>query len=577
MTHKGYFTFVLHGHLPYVLNHGQWPHGMDWLSEAGLYSYVPLLRQFYLLKKEGVDFHLTIDLTPVLTEQLSHPLFKEEFKRYVQARIESAQEDRAYFQKTGQDHMAGLAQFWEDRFTESLHFYNDEIKQDIVAAFRGLQEDGHLEIMTSAATHGYLPLLGLEESINLQLSQGKAAYERHFGRPPAGIWLPECAYRPRYSWEPPFPTPLYKAPAEREGIEEHLARHDLRFFVVDTHLLAGGKAIGTYLERFPMLRRLWLQSQQGQKALSPAENRSPYQSYYVSSTGDLAKSAAFFARDPRTALQVWSAEHGYPGDYWYLEFHKKHFPGGLRYWRISKSKSDLADKEAYVPERATERLRAHAEHFVDLIRGQLEWYHRETGEQGIVCAPYDMELFGHWWFEGPEWVAWVLRHQAKDSEMPTITCGAYLEAHPPSLVMQLPEGSWGEGGYHFIWLNQDTVWTWEHIYEMEEALRGLKGIKGRLPTDTILQELICQSLRELLLLQSSDWQFLISTVNARDYAELRFSTHYEWLRQLIAITREYLQTGALSEGSRNFLSDCQRRDDLFPDIDWRWFFEYNGS
>jgi len=143
--------------------------------------------------------------------------------------------------------------------------------------------------------------------------------------------------------------------------------------------------------------------------------------------------------------------------------------------------------------------------------------------------------------------------------------------------MQLPEGSWGEGGYHFIWLNQDTVWTWEHIYEMEDTLRGLKGINGRLPTDTILQELIRQSLRELLLLQSSDWQFLISTVNARDYAELRFSTHYGWLKQLISITGEYLQTGALSEGARNFLSDCQRRDDLFPDIDWRWFFEYQES
>ncbi|OGP54932.1 MAG: hypothetical protein A2Y65_02615 [Deltaproteobacteria bacterium RBG_13_52_11] len=575
MAQRGYFTFVLHGHLPYVLNHGQWPHGMDWLSEASLYSYIPLLREFYRLKKEGVDFHLTIDITPVLAEQLSHPLFKDEFKRYLRARIDSAQEDKAYFKKTDQDHMAGLAQFWEDYFVETLRFYHDEIKEDILAAFRGLQEDGYIEIMTCAATHGYLPLLGLEESINLQLSQGKATYERHFGRAPHGIWLPECAYRPRYPWEPPFSTPLYKAPVERKGIEEHLAAHKLLFFVVDTHLLAGGKAIGTYLERFPMLRRLWLQSQQGQEPLPPAEKRSPYQSYCVSSTGDLDKAAAFFTRDPHTALQVWSAEHGYPGDYWYLEFHKKHFPGGIRYWRITKSKSDLAEKDPYVPERAKERLRAHAEHFVGLIKGQLDKYHNETGERGIMCAPYDMELFGHWWFEGPEWLALVLRLLAEDKGILTTTCNEYLEANPPSLVMQLPEGSWGEGGYHFIWLNQDTVWTWEHIYEMEQSLRSLKGVKGRLPVDTTLQELICQSLRELLLLQSSDWQFLISTVSARDYAELRFSTHYDWLRQLISTTREYLQTGELSEGARNFLSDCKRRDDLFPELDWRWFFEYN--
>jgi 1,4-alpha-glucan branching enzyme len=470
--------------------------------------------------------------------------------------------------------MSALAQFWEDYFTESLLFYHDVIKEDIIAAFRGLQEEGFIEIMTCAATHGYLPLLGLEESINLQLSQGKAAYERHFGRTPQGIWLPECAYRPRYRWEPPFATPLYEGPMERSGIEEYLAAHELRCFVVDTHLLAGGKAIGTYLERFPMLRRLWLQSQQGQEPLPPADKRSPYQPYYVSSTGDLAKAAAFFARDPHTALQVWSGEHGYPGDHWYLEFHKKHFPGGIRYWRITKSKSDLAEKEAYVPERAQERLRDHAEHFVELIKGHLSHYHAETGEMGIACAPYDMELFGHWWFEGPQWLGMVLRNLAEDKVVSLTTCNRYLEANPPSLVMQLPEGSWGEGGYHFIWLNQDTDWTWEHIYEMEHELRNLRDVSKKLPGDSILEELVQQALRELLLLQSSDWQFLISTVSARDYAELRFSTHYEWLKQLVSITRGYLQEGNLSEGARNFLTDCQHRDNLFPDVDWRWFFEY---
>jgi 1,4-alpha-glucan branching enzyme len=575
MAASGYFSFVLHGHLPYVLNHGRWPHGMDWLSEAALYSYIPLLREFYNLKKEGVDFHLTIDITPVLAEQLAHPLFKEEFERYLQERIENALENKECFKKTDQTHLAGLAQFWEDHFTETLRFYHDEIKKDIIAAFRGLQEDGFIEIMTCAATHGYLPLLGLEESINLQLSQGKATHERHFGRPPHGIWLPECAYRPRYRWKPPFATPLYEAPVERGGIEEHLAAHELRFFVVDSHLLAGGKAIGTYLERFPMLRRLWLQSQQGQKPLPPAEKRSPYQSYCVSSAGDLSTAAAFFARDPHTALQVWSGEHGYPGDHWYLEFHKKHFPGGIRYWRITKSKSDLAEKEAYVPERAQERLRNQAAHFVGLIKGQLDKYYDETGERGIVCAPYDMELFGHWWFEGPQWLGMVLRQLAQDKGVSLTNCNRYLEEYPPSLVIQLPEGSWGEGGYHFIWFNQDTAWTWEHIYEMEHELRSLKkAVRDRLPADTTLQELMCQTLRELLLLQSSDWQFLISTVSARDYAELRFSTHYEWLKQLVTITRAYLQTGNLAEGAKNFLSDCQRRDDLFPDIDWRWFFEY---
>ena len=185
-----------------------------------------------------------------------------------------------------------------------------------------------------------------------------------------------------------------------------------------------------------------------------------------------------------------------------------------------------------------------------------------------------MELFGHWWFEGPQWLATVLRNLSEDEGIATTTCSQYLDENPPSLVMQLPEGSWGEGGYHFIWLNQDTVWTWQHIYDMESQLRALPGIGDRLSADETLGELMCQTLRELLLLQSSDWQFLISTASARDYAELRFSFHYDCVRQLISIIKDYLQIGTLSDGARNFLSDCQHRDDLFPELDWRWFFDY---
>jgi len=576
MAKNGYFSFVLHGHLPYVLHHGHWPHGMDWLSEASLYSYLHLLREFYRLRREGVDFHLTLDITPVLAEQLAHPLFKEEFKSYLQDKIDIAKENAAYFRRTSQEQLARLAQFWGDYFAETLRFFQQDIKGDILAAFRSLQDEGYIEIITSAATHGYLPLLGLEESINLQLSQGKATYERHFGRQPQGMWLPECAYRPHYRWEPPFPTPLYESPADRRGIEEHLVAHGMRFFVVDTHLLAGGKAIGTYLERFPLLRRLWLQSQRGQPSFS-AEKHTPYKAYFASSTGDLSRAAAFFTRDPHTALQVWSGEHGYPGDYWYLEFHKKHFPGGIKYWRVTKSKSDLAEKELYVPERAKERVRDHAAHFAGLVKGQLIKYNAETGEKGVVCAPYDMELFGHWWFEGPQWLAMVLTELAKDEEICTTTCSQYLDKNPPSLVIHLPEGSWGEGGYHFIWLNQDTLWTWEHIYEMEKELMSLYEAVERLAGDKVLEDLVCQALRELLLLQSSDWQFLISTASARDYAELRFSLHYDCLKQLISIIKGYYQSGELTEGAANFLSECQSRDDIFPELDWRWFFEGRHS
>ena len=156
----------------------------------------------------------------------------------------------------------------------------------------------------------------------------------------------------------------------------------------------------------------------------------------------------------------------------------------------------------YYPPDAQARVPENASHFKDLIKNLLAAYHKETGKAGIVCAPYDAELFGHWWFEGTEFLKLVLRHLSEDPEIELTTCSRFLDQAKPTQVVSIPEGSWGEGGYHYIWLNEWTEWTWKHVYEDEVRMQKLVQEFGD-SKDEKLISILKQLARELFLLQAS--------------------------------------------------------------------------
>ena len=455
--------------------------------------------------------------------------------------------------------MAKLAKMWEDFYSSSLEKFEEEMGEDLIGELRALQDGGQIEVMTSAATHGYLPLLLLDESVQTQVRVGVSAYQRHFHRQPKGMWLPECAYRPRYEWKAPLVDYSYL----RKGIDEFLSEEGLQYFIIDTHLLRGGKVTGVYLERFEALRTLW---ERIEKVERPEEiNKHPYRPYLVNSSGEPKRPVAVFVRDPQTGLQVWSGEVGYPGDSYYLDFHKKHFPSGLRFWRVTNPKADLGAKEIYIPEKADERVEEHSRHFLTLLKRVLSEFGAKTGRRGIIVAPYDTELFGHWWFEGPRFLKRVIERIEEDEEIEMITCGEYLERNPADTVVSLPEGSWGEGGFHWIWLNEWTEWTWRYIYQAEMEMREL--VRRGWNKDERANRILSQMARELLLLQSSDWQFLISTWSARDYGEMRAAEHYNSFLRLSQMLKEILNGKEPEPSAWQYLAYCEERDRLFPYID----------
>ena len=287
------------------------------------------------------------------------------------------------------------------------------------------------------------------------------------------------------------------------------------------------------------------------------DDRRLYHPFYVEGPYDKREAVTIFPRDPRTGLQVWSGDSGYPGDENYLDFHKKRWPGGHRYWRVTGPRVDIGDKQPYIPSVAAERIRDHANHFVDLVYQALEPGFNDSVPP-VLCSPFDAELFGHWWFEGVQWLETVARilHDY-DTGVSLITCSSYLDQYPRGGFLALHEGSWGAEGNNQVWLNGETTWTYRQLYAAELACRDI-CTSSEWQDGGLGERVVKQLCRELLLLESSDWQFLITTGAARDYAELRFNTHHDQFNELGALWDTLRQNGHLSDHQASSVSPSSK-------------------
>jgi 1,4-alpha-glucan branching enzyme len=573
-TSAGFLTFTLHAHLPYVINHGTWPHGMEWLHEAAAETYLPLLRVLKNLERDQIRFNCNLNLSPILLEQLAHPVFLAEFPHYLNRKIVAAREDEAFFLQANEHHLAETARFWQSFFSQDLEDFN-AFDQNIIQAFRHFNDTGLIDIITCGATHGYMPLLGTDESVRAQVRTAVTTHIRHIGKHPKGIWVPECGYRPAGFWNYPVDnadgSPTVPG-FNRVGVEQVLSESNIEFFFVDTHLVEESERVASPYA--PLLRDLQTNQQpdhpDGHHTEPPnTPHHSLYQPYYVGpSNGSETKpyAATVFPRDPRTGVQVWSGETGYPGDSAYLDFHKKRWPGGHRYWCVTGPNVDMGSKQPYHPQQAAERVKAHAAHFTHLVYEALSVDLNATLPP-ILCAPFDAELFGHWWFEGTQWLEAVARNlHHEDSVIELISCAEYLERYPRAGSIAMHEGSWGAEGTNQVWMNPETSWTYTHIYPAELYTRDV-CTEAHWRNSVMGTRIAQQLCRELLLLESSDWQFLITTGAARDYAEARFLTHNDQFNDIKSIWQSFESEGEINTTQQNRLAEIELRDNVFPDID----------
>jgi len=530
----GTFVLALHSHLPYCRGAGRWPHGEEWIHEAVLGTYLPLLVLLHDLRDAGVPFRIVIGLTPILIEQLADRDIIVRTLEYIDDQLLRAEKDVRRFTDAPDQGRAELANFYVGSYRRLREAYQTRFGRDLVRAFADLAKTGHVEILTSAATHGYLPLLD-GPSVEAQLRIGRRSSRRLIGLDPTGIWLPECAYKP--------------------GLEKALAAHGITHFFTDAALLPG------HARHAGDARRRRGQSDLGRWAAH--EEHDEVMTATSSSDVDLLRpyyvgesDVAAIARHDRVSSQVWSAFTGYPGDGQYREFHRKDTTSGLRYWRVTSVHKGLGEKEEYWPNRAAERARDHARHFVEVVRDELSGRSAD-GSDPLLAVTFDSELFGHWWFEGVDWLGLVLR-ELTESDIRVATASEYLDREPPKERITLSEGSWGKNNDHSTWLNEGTAWMWDELSGLARVMDGLRASPPR--GDPFRDRAARQAVRELLLAQSSDWPFLVTTGQAADYAVERFRSHAHRFRRAVALAH----SGDPTEDEVE-LRSLEHADNPFPD------------
>ncbi len=561
----GSFTFVLHGHLPYVLRHGVWPHGEDWLYEAASETYLPILAMLDECEFLNGNPKLTMGLTPVLLEQLTHEHFRAGFEDYLADRVQRAKADKKDFEQNSDGHMMYLADMWIEWFEKQQQQFSD-MGRDIPRDYVRHKEAGRLEILTSNATHGYMPLLYEDSSIRAQIRAGLQSSERILGYKPTGMWLPECAYRPQGDWTPPI---NWGWKGNRIGIEHLVADEGITHFYVENHLIETARS--EWVDNMGWQKVDW---NEGEKYASRGW-RDVHEPNLVNSDGSSPGRVAAFARDPIICEKVWSGHFGYPAAGEYLEFHKKWGPRrGLRYWKVTGNKVDLGDKHLYYPENIPGKVHEHASDFCDHVKSRLWDYHHKTGRHGVVTACFDAELFGHWWFEGPQFLRDVMLNLNADDDVDVCTSEEYLERHPPDKAVSLPEGSWGEEGDHRVWSNEQVNWMWDIEYRCETTFGRLTAELDWKNNDH-QRELLEKAGRELLLLQASDWPFVIRRGQAVDYGIKRFMQHVARFETLVDLAEKVSQDtdylNRLSEVEAHEVEDADIHDIIFPTIHLDWW------
>jgi 1,4-alpha-glucan branching enzyme len=522
---QGYLSLVLHAHLPFV-RHPEHPKFLEenWLFEAITETYIPLLQTMQRWERDGMNVRLTLTLTPTLCSMLLDPLLQDRYGRHLNELIELAEKEthRTHWDKP----LNELADLYHRRFLEIRETF-DGCGRNLVAAFAGFQERGSLEIITCAATHAVLPLLASHPpSVRAQILVARDHYRSCFGRDPRGIWLPECAYA--------------------DGVEKVLQEANIRWFITDTHGVLHAK---------------------------------PRPRYGVFAPIFTPNGIAAFGRDLDSAKQVWSKNEGYPGDQRYREFYrdigfdldldyvKPYLPSsdqrgftGIKYYRIT---GNDADKQVYNRVAALQTAADHAQHFLQARVNQIQQLAGILDRPPLLISPYDAELFGHWWYEGPEFLDYFVRKAYYDQKIfQLVTPEDYLKEFPSNQVAKPSASSWGEEGYWRVWLNETNEWIYPHLHVAQERMTQLAQ---RFTNPTPLEHrALQQAARELMLAQSSDWPFILRTRTSPDYARKRVKDHL--LRFMVL--HDHLLSKEVDE---NWLKTIESRDNLFPEIDWRFW------
>ncbi len=519
----GLLIMHLHAHLPYIHRRviygtsGIWqPLGYpeEWFHEAIRETYVPLIIIFDRLISEGVDFRLSMDISPTLSNMMRDPLLQEEFINYIEANISLA---RVEVERTRRE----APQYHATAWMHLKHFL--EVRDcflkydlDLTKAFKKFQDEGYIEISTCGATHAFLPFFTPNpEGVRAQIRTAVRDYQATFDRDPVGIWLPECAYVP--------------------GIEKFVEEAGLRYFFTEAHALLQADCPAAFGVNAPVYLK--------------------------------GSDVAAFARDPETGKQVWSGDEGYPGDPDYLEFHIK--GGPLKYNRITSRGSDF--KQPYVREWAMEKAARHAQHFMESRNFRFEYIKNWFWKKPLIVSTYDAELFGHHWYEGPDFLYYLMKKlYYNQNETELTTPSAYLARYPRNQEVFINASSWGDKGTFDKWMYGSVSWMYRHSHEAITELAAMaRDLAENRKDDPAARRIVAQAMREVLQSMNSDVPFVISNGHFVDRMKELFFEDLDRFWRLVNIywTGFDKQKGRWMDDALCALKRLELENPIFPEAD----------
>ncbi len=488
--HKAQYFLILHAHLPFI-KHPEDENFLEelWFYEALSETYIPLLKFLQKIKKENLNFKINISLSPTLLSMLDDNLLKNRFISFLEKRIKLSEKE--IIRTKNNPKLNELAKFYYKFFSDTLKIYTDELQTNIIEKFKKFYQEDIIELFTTSATHAFLPFFEFQpDLVNAQIKIGLKTFQYYFGFSPEGIWIPECGYY--------------------DGLDNILLKNNIKYTIVDSHAFLFGKP-------------------------------KPITSIYL--PVKTQKGLTLFARDMNLSELIWNAQTGYPGNEYYREFHKDlsselsyeelkpcTHPAGFRmntsikYYRISDKNSD--NKKLYDIKKAQFQTKIDAEDYISKLKTIAEDLISYINIPPVIVTPFDAELFGHWWFEGIDFIYEFAKKLNNNTQLLcTSKLSDYIKKFPPVLNCEPSPSSWGLNGYNEMWLNNRTDWIYPLVHQTGDFYLNLISNISTSSLNKVQEKIILQMGKELLLAQSSDWPFIIRSQTTTKYATFRVKDH----------------------------------------------------
>jgi 1,4-alpha-glucan branching enzyme len=527
MNRRPVLSLVLNMHVPFVRHPDQ-----PWSVEEGRFfetlseTCLPLLQVFDRLDADRLPFRMALVLSPTFCHMLGDELLLQRYLEYLDRQIEFGL--REIKRTAGDAELQKLSCLFYDQAVDRRILFTERYEGNLLRVFEYYQKKGRLELITTAATHAFLPFYtGHPEAIQAQLELAVASHYRSFGAHCQGFWLPELGWN----------TCLGK----------YLRSYGFIYTIVDTHSMILGNPPPPRGSFYP--------------GKTPSEVFILARDYYA--VRDILDPEAGIAADPLYRDCRRDAGYELPVEFLkpFLGPQGNRTPTGFKYWA---SGGGPGENRLYDPHRAAERVREQARRFLENRLSRLYAAGQLMAEAPLSLCAFDADTFGRHWYEGPQFIEALFREGARHENFYYMTPTEYLfRQSPASFASLVPEfSSWGANGYGEMWLDASNDWIYRHVIR---SLERMIELADRFADDSGLKErALNQAAREILLAQGSDWAKMLYQGEGASYARSRieealrnFTTIYD------ALGSNYIST--------EWLTSLERQHNIFPHINYRIF------